>query len=233
MKPSLPHSPVNVFYLLVIAIGVIGVIVLRRRQLGTETVRGATNSKLPLAPAALIIIVAAAVTISYIPDYRAVCLAAILFSVSLASVTWLRSKLLDGSEGTLIYVTISVALLCALSLGAVRDMYTLLTAQDTIDREFAAALSKLDIDQHRVLVSPHEVSTRYRYDHFGLVWSFLPNNRPTLDLLASRFEIGTMIVPENHALTTDSAALASMGFARQQVFSVVNQNYVVYVRPLR
>lgn len=239
VNPGRLNMLANLFYVLIIGAVLTALIVFwrSRRQ---RNVDGSTPKRngarlslpLPLLPTSLIVIVIAAITLSYVPDFRAIRFAALSYFLSLVVVGWLLSRAFSRSAGTVAYATITASLLFVLSIGAVRNIYTLFADQDSRDLRFAAALSRVQIDSTRLLTTPYEMATRYRYDHFPLRWSFLPSNGATLELLASRFDIGTMVVPENHPLTTDQTLLRSLGFCKEQVLVIEHEdNYVVYQRP--
>jgi hypothetical protein len=241
VSPNRLNLLANVCYVFVIAAALTVLIFWwRRRQRAVVDGSARKNDgprlslPLPLLPTSLIITVTAAVTLSHIPDQRVIRFAALSFFLSLVVVGWLLSKAFSRTAGTSLYVSLTVGLLFVLSIAAVRDMYTLFATQDSRDLRFAAALSHVHIDSNRLLTTTYEMATRYRYDHFPLLWSFLPYNGPTLELLSSRFDIGTMVVPEHHPLSADPALLASLGFCKDRVLFIENEdNYVVYQRPLR
>ena len=125
----------------------------------------------------------------------------------------------------------SAAALLAFSAVGVRNIYAFFAAGDEIDRRHAAALESLGYDNTRMLVAPYQLTVRYRYYHFPAAWAFPPNNQPTLELLMSRFDVGTLILDNDHPLLQNPTVLARLGFYKEQVFVVDGVNYVVYKRP--
>lgn len=123
------------------------------------------------------------------------------------------------------------ASLSVFSLVGVKNIYAFFAAGDEIDRRHATAVESIGHDDSRMLVTPYQLSVRYRYDHFPVVFALAPYNLHTLELLAARFDIGTLILNENHPLLQNPAALARLGFYREQLLSVNEVNYIVYKRP--
>jgi hypothetical protein len=128
-------------------------------------------------------------------------------------------------------VSLGAVFLLGVSLVSVRSMFTFFVDQDVIDQRYANVLETVGHDNTRMLVTPFDLSVRYRYYHFPVPWAFLPYNQPTLELLAARFDIGTLILNDNHPLLQNPAALAGLGFYKERVLTIDKANYVVYKRP--
>jgi hypothetical protein len=132
-----------------------------------------------------------------------------------------------------VLASISVIVVLVLTLAVVRNIYHFFAAGDEIDRRQANALESVGHDNTRLLVTPYQLAVLYRYNHFPVVWSFPPNNQPTLEILAARYDIGTMILDGNSPLLQDPAMLATLGFYKEGGLTVDDFNYVVYKRGAR
>lgn len=56
-------------------------------------------------------------------------------------------------------------------------------------------LEQIGPDNKKVIVAPSKLYQGYGYKHYPVKWSFIPANKQTLDLLASKFDIGTVVLP--------------------------------------
>src|SRR6185369_8830545 len=184
-------------YLLVFAAAVVGAVIFWRRRRARPKEKAGPRKRLVLpmglVPTLAIVTVAALVALSTASGFKAIRFVAAVFTVSVLALGWLLSKgfvALTEKPATALTISIPLLLLLLFSLITVRDMYNFFAERDQLDRGFAAALDKVDIDRSRMLVTPFEMSTRYRYDHFPVYWAFIPANRPTLEMLAARFDIG-------------------------------------------
>ncbi len=126
-----------------------------------------------------------------------------------------------------------VGTFCLFSLAVVRNTYTFFADHDATDVSYASALEAVGHDNKRMLVTPFDISIRYRYDHFPVPWSFTPYNQPTLELLAARFDIGTMMVDDDDSLLRDEADLVNLGFYKDRVLVIGEHKYVVYKRSVQ
>jgi len=68
---------------------------------------------------------------------------------------------------------------------------------DTLeDTEF---LESLRPDNRMLVASPYDISLGYVQEHYPVRWAFLPSDCRTMRLLNERYEIGTVVLPENEA----------------------------------
>jgi len=225
-------------YVLVFAAVVVGAVIFWRRRRARPKEKAGPRKRLVLpmgfVPTLAIVTVAALVALSTASGFKAIRFVAAVFTVSVLVLGWLLSKgfvALTEKPATTLTISIPLLLLLVFSLITVRNMYSFFAERDHFDRGFAAALDQIDIDRNRMLVTPFEISTRYRYDHFPVYWAFIPANRPTLEMLAARFDIGALILKDTHPLLKDPRTLADFGFYREQVLVINDLNYVVYKRP--
>lgn len=159
----------------------------------------------------------------------------LLFAYSLAAVVmvWLISKILSRISlgGPLMTGALTCVLLCGGTVLSVRAMFTYFTNQDGIDQTYALALESIGHDDTRMLVTPFDLSVRYRYSHFPVSWAFLPYDLPTLELLAARFDIGTMVLKDDHPLLQNPASLSALGFYKDRELRIGESKFDVYKRP--
>jgi hypothetical protein len=169
------------------------------------------------------------------PGYRSMRYLLFSYTLSIVLITWLMRKIFRRipTRQPVLITILGLAALLAFSLLIVSSMYTFLAAQDATDLKYAAALESVGHNNTRMLVTPFGLSTRYRYDHFPVRWAFLPENPPTLNLLATRFDIGTLILRDDHPLLNDPATLAALGFYKEQTLVIDSFNFLVYKRPPR
>ena len=157
------------------------------------------------------------------------------YTLSVVVIIWLLAKLTSRvavRRPTAVQAAIiGAAALVVFSLAVVINMFTFFADQDVVDRRYANALETVGHDNTRMLVTPFELSVRYRYYHFPVSWAFLPYDQPTLELLAARFDIGTLILNNKHPLLQKPATLAGLGFYKERVLTIDGANYVVYKRP--
>jgi 4-amino-4-deoxy-L-arabinose transferase-like glycosyltransferase len=175
----------------------------------------------------------ALILLSSVFDYESKAYLLLAYSIMVVGFTWLLAKVLGGIGSgrpmfTLACVT-GIAIL-AFSVAVVKTIYAVVARGDLVDAKYAAALESVGHENGRMLVTPADMSVRYRYDHFPVRWSFVPNNPDTLDLLAARFDIGTLILQDDHPLLERPATLAELGFHRERMLAIENFTYVVYKR---
>lgn len=166
-------------------------------------------------------------------DYSSKGYLLLAYSFSVGGIAWLLAKIIyRGSERRSLSVAVGVSALALvfLSLGVVRNMYTFLTAPDATDIAYANTLETVGHDNARMLVTPYELAVHYRYHHFPVPWAFLPYNQPTLELLTARFDVGTMVLKDDHPLLKNPTGLTELGFYKQQALTIDKVNYVVYKR---
>lgn len=227
----------NAGYLLVLVAAVVAAVVLWRRRSRPKEDRAARKRfVLPLGvvPTLSIVTVAGLIALSEASGFKALRFVAVTFVFSVLVLGWLLSEgfgSLTEKPATAITISIPLILLLVFSFITVRNMYSFFAQYDQLDSGFAAALEGANIDRTRMLVTPFEMSTRYRYDHFPVYWAFIPANRPTLEMLAGRFDIGALILKDQHPLLQDPKVLADFGFYREQALKINELNYVVYKRP--
>ena len=152
---------------------------------------------------------------------------------SAVAMVWLISKILPRISlgGPLQAGVLTFLLLLGGTVISVREMFTFFTTQDGIDQTYALALESIGHDDTRMLVTPFDLSVRYRYSHFPVSWAFLPYDQPTLELLAARFDIGTMVLRDDHPLLQNPAMLSSLGFYKDRELRIGGSTFDVYKRP--
>lgn len=138
----------------------------------------------------------------------------------------------NRGEGLIMQISVILLAACLfiLSLGIFRSMHVYFSDRDAFVRSPEVLLESLNHDDTKMLVAPVQLSVWYNYEHFPVVWSFPPQNEATLALLASRFDIGTLIVDAKHPLLKDPTALDAWGFYIARDFSLGSVKYFVYRR---
>jgi hypothetical protein len=225
-----------------LAAAIIGLILIwrrrQRRRADTLTApeRAPVSALIPWRthPARIVIAVTALALLSSVFDYASMGYLLLAYAFSFVLIAWLLAKVVAriAPEPLALTVAVGVSALALLlfSLSMVRNMYTFFADQDVVDARAAAALETIGHNNARMLVTPFDISIRYRYDHFPVQWAFAPYNQQTLELLASRFDVGTLILPDDHPLLQSPAALAGLGFYQERVLMIEKTNYIVYKR---
>jgi hypothetical protein len=225
-----------------VAAAIIGLFIIRRRK-RRRAVAPPVTERTPVSalipwqtyPALTVIAGTALVVLSCGSNYPSMGYLLLAYAFSFVWIAWLLAKVVTciASERLSLTVAVGVSVVALLlsSLGVVKNMYTFFADQDVVDSRCAAALESVGHDNARMLVTPFDISIRYRYDHFPVRWAFAPHNQPTLELLAARFDLGTLILPDDHPLLQNPAALARLGFYKERVLTIEKANYVVYKRP--
>lgn len=166
--------------------------------------------------------------------YRSMRYLLFVYTVSVVVIAWLLAKVtwrVTARHATQVAASAGAVAFLIFSLVVVRNMFTFYVEQDVVDCRYGKALETVGHDNTRMLVTPFDLSIRYRYDHFPVPWAFLPYDQPTLELLAARFDIGTMILRNDHPLLQNPAMLAGLGFYKDRVLTIGGVNYLVYKRP--
>ncbi|MGZ8842356.1 MAG: ArnT family glycosyltransferase [Pyrinomonadaceae bacterium] len=224
-----------------LAAGIIGLFIIWRRRKRRRADALPLTERPPVSalirqsyPALTVIAGTALVTLSCVFDYPSMGYLLLAYAFSLVWIAWLLAKVVTRIASERLSLTIAVGVsavaLLLFSLSVVKNMYTFFADQDVVDSRSAAALETVGHDNARMLVTPFDISIRYRYDHFPVPWAFAPYNQPTLQLLVSRFDVGTLILPDDHLLLQNPAALAGLGFYQERVLTIDKANYVVYKR---
>jgi hypothetical protein len=166
--------------------------------------------------------------------YRSMQYLLFAYTLSVVTIAWLLAKVtsrVQGKQLALTAVSVSLVGVLIFSLVVARNMFKFYVDQDVVDCRYGNALETVGHDDTRMLVTPFDLSILYRYYHFPVSWAFLPYDQPTLELLAARFDIGTMILNYDHPLLQNPAVLGELGFYEERVFRIDGHNFVVYRRP--
>ena len=111
---------------------------------------------------------------------------------------------------------------------AVRAFFQPAANQDARAAQRIAWLEKLGHDDTTLLVSDVEF-LHYVHDHYPVKWAFVPSNLRTLELLAAKYPIGTLLLPKdrrNRLLSEAELATAGLMFEQQLAFGDIE--YLVY-----
>jgi hypothetical protein len=213
-------------YVLIAAIAFVGLIAVLRAD------------KLAYSFSAFSIIAGTALVVLYaVSDFRGMRYLLFTYALNVVVIASLLvrigSKVCARRLPLVVAASASVVAMAVLSLGVVRGMSNWFTKGDVIDRKYETILETIGHDDTRMLVTPPQMSVRYRYYHFPVDWAFLPHNLPTLKLLAARFDIGTLVLDNTHQLLQEPSTLAGLGFYKDRDLTIDGVHYVVYKRPAR
>jgi hypothetical protein len=106
-----------------------------------------------------------------------------------------------------------------------------LRASDAADDAALAVVESLHHDDRRMLVAPFWVALPYVFAHYPVRWAYVPKNRPTLELLDQKYDIGTFIVPADRQgtdLTRDD--LEAIGLKVERRLGYQGVRYLVFKR---
>lgn len=221
---------------------IICLVVIRRRRIRRHAdsvpEKSVTGSLMLWQSLPVLAIVAgtALILVSSVFDYSSKGYLLLAYALSVVCIAWLLAKVIYGGSGRRslsVAVGVSALGLLLFSLGVVRNMYTFLTEPDAADIAYSKTLETLGHDNARMLVTPYELAVHYRYNHFPVPWAFLPYNQTTLELLTARFDVGTMVLKDDHPLLKNPAGLTGLGFYKEQALTIENVNFIVYKRPPR
>ncbi len=113
-------------------------------------------------------------------------------------------------------------------IGASAVIYVL-RSEATIDAQTRANTSFLESivgDDRDMVVSPLALSLDYVNRHYPQLWSFVPENCRTMQLLNARYKIGTVIMPAKKAGGADILCDTGLAFAGEHSWRGVT--YAVY-----
>jgi hypothetical protein len=113
----------------------------------------------------------------------------------------------------------------AKTIAAVGDDYL---RTDDADDAAADLMRAVGHDDSRLLVAPFWIALPYVYEHHPVRWSFVPGNLPTLQLLAARYEIGTVVLPHDGASTLGADDLQRFGLEPQGKFGYEGDEFLVF-----
>jgi len=95
-------------------------------------------------------------------------------------------------------------------------------------------LDSIGVSGASFFVAPHDISLDYVNGHFPIKWSFIPSNEETLKLLADKFRIDMLIIPNNYGLLHEGKSRAVRStllggkFVMTNVAFFKDQLYVIY-----
>ena len=101
-------------------------------------------------------------------------------------------------------------------------------------------LEQIGHDNRKVLVAPSRLSSGYGFKNYPVKKSFIPANKQTLDLLANKFDIGTVVLPVslyNNPLISDdfehsnplvSDDFEQMGLSLVQKVKYQGEEFLIY-----
>jgi hypothetical protein len=230
---------VTILYAIVVLVGLVALVILWRRKRRPWDVEQTFFSKLRTSvvirnlTASLIVVTFGLLVLSTEVSFRGKRFLFFAYTFIAIATIWLVSKTLPRINigGPLATSALTFVLLFGGTVASVKAMFLFFTNQDGIDQTYAIALESIGHDDKRLLVTPFDVSVRYRYSHFPVSWAFLPYDLPTLKLLAARFDIGTMVAREDHPLLQDPASLAALGFYKDRELRLSGSRFEVYKRP--
>jgi hypothetical protein len=113
-----------------------------------------------------------------------------------------------------------IILTVTILLGVLAAIYTLRT-QAVMDRwgqDNAAFIESVVGDDRRMIVSPFSLSLDYVNDHYPQAWAFLPENCPTMQLLAANYSIGTVIMPAQTGMPELKLCRTDLQFAEGRMW---------------
>lgn len=125
-------------------------------------------------------------------------------------------------------VLLGYALISVLS---VRFMYKDAAGFDAFVDGFTRLVETLGHDDNTVLVSAFPYSAGYAFTHHPVRWALLPANEESLQMLASKYAIGTLILPRARRLDAfplTDASLHSVGLTYERTVSYGGIEYGIY-----
>ena len=127
---------------------------------------------------------------------------------------------------TVVGAAAGVALVSAV---AVRHFFRPAVVLDAVDARRTAWLEQIGHDDSTMLVTP-VIFFDYVNLHYPVTWAFIPGNVETLDLLAARYTIGTIVLPKGQD-TFSPLALGQVGLVLEKTAQLEGTLYEIYQRP--
>jgi len=102
---------------------------------------------------------------------------------------------------------------------------------DAEARVHTEILESLEHDDQTLLVAPWAISLDYVVRHHPVRWSFVPANDFTLTKLASRYDIGTLVIAADKLNTTiTEETISGIGLNYERDFDVRGSLFSVFVK---
>lgn len=123
--------------------------------------------------------------------------------------------------------------LALVSVIYVNQFFAASVVTDAEDFEHVRWLEEIQHDDSQMLVSDVKFIA-YAYEHYPVRWAFVPANGRTLDLLAIKYEIGTVVLPERRVpfvLSPDDFARNGLYFAGNKELD--GQTYSIFKRQVQ